>query len=60
MHWRKPFPPRTLRPSPFAELADLLLASLRPATAQEPEPTAIAPEQDAAQAELPVPAVPNS
>ncbi|MDR3527733.1 MAG: hypothetical protein P4L57_10660 [Rhizomicrobium sp.] len=35
MHWRKPFPPRSLRPSPFAEVVSLLVASFR-----RPEPAA--------------------
>jgi len=45
MHWRKPFPPRSLRPSPFAELIDLLLTSFRP---HEPATLAADKADDAA------------
>lgn len=30
MHWRKPFPPRSVRPSAIAELRTLIVSSLDP------------------------------
>ena len=52
MHWRQPFPPRSLRPSPFAELFGLLVSSFRP---EKPTAPDVAKDNSATYEPLPVP-----
>jgi hypothetical protein len=52
MHWRKPFPPRSVRPSPFAELYSLLVTSLRQ---EEPKTSEVAKDNTATYEPMSVP-----
>gem|GEM_PF-1398893 len=38
MHWRKPFPPRSVHPSPIAELRMLILSSFHPEETLDSQP----------------------